>query len=123
MARSELSRGAARNTYKVANKNREYTTVWSFPERGAWATHNPQYRGNFAPQIARNVIEMYSEKGDDILDPMVGGGTTLIEARLLCRNALGLDINPEAIEPVDKRQSWAMHGICRFFAMSRSTLF
>jgi len=98
MARSELSRGAARNTYKVANKNREYTTVWSFPERGAWATHNPQYRGNFAPQIARNVIEMYSEKGDDILDPMVGGGTTLIEARLLCRNALGLDINPEAIE-------------------------
>jgi len=64
----------------------EYTTVWSFPERGAWATHNPQYRGNFAPQIARNVIEMYSEKGDDILDPMVGGGTTLIEARLLCRN-------------------------------------
>lgn len=76
----------------------EYTTVWSFPERGSWATHGAGYRGNFAPQIARNVIEMYSGKGDSILDPMVGGGTTLIEAKLLARNALGMDINPEAVE-------------------------
>jgi DNA modification methylase len=76
----------------------EYTTVWSFPQRGDWATHNAGYRGNFAPQVARNVIEMYTEKGDRILDPMVGAGTTLIEAKLLARNALGMDINPEAIE-------------------------
>lgn len=76
----------------------EYTSVWSFPQRGSWATHNPKYRGNFAPQIPRNIIEMYSEKGDTILDPMVGAGTTLIEAKLLARNALGMDINPRAIE-------------------------
>ena len=76
----------------------EYTTVWSFPERGNWATHSSGYRGNFAPQVARNIIEMYSEKGDSILDPMVGAGTTLIEAKLLVRNGLGLDINPEAIK-------------------------
>lgn len=41
---------------------------------------------------------MYSSRGDTILDPMVGAGTTLIEAKLLSRNAVGLDINPEAIE-------------------------
>jgi len=76
----------------------EYTTVWSFPQRGNWATHNSSYRGNFAPQIARNIIEMYSKKGDSILDPMVGAGTTLIEAKLLARNALGMDINPEAVK-------------------------
>ena len=76
----------------------EYTTVWSFPQRGDWATHSPKYRGNFAPQIARNIIEMYSEQGDTILDPMVGAGTTLIEAKLLARNAVGLDINPGAVE-------------------------
>ncbi len=76
----------------------EYTTCWSFPERGSWATHNPKYRGNFAPQIARNIILMYSEEGDFVLDPMVGGGTTLIEARLLNRNALGIDINPDAVK-------------------------
>ncbi|MBN2180824.1 MAG: methyltransferase domain-containing protein, partial [Sedimentisphaerales bacterium] len=74
----------------------EYTTVWSFPERGSWATHKSDYRGNFAPQIARNIIEMYSRKGDFVLDPMVGAGTTLIEAKLLARDAIGIDINPDA---------------------------
>ncbi len=93
--------GKSNNTYKEVGPlfwEPEYTTVWSFPERGSWATHNSKYRGNFAPQIARNIIEMYSEQGDWVLDPMVGAGTTLIEAKLLGRNALGLDINPEAVE-------------------------
>ena len=76
----------------------EITTAWSFPERGKWATHNPKYRGNFAPQIARNIILNYSLEGDFILDPMVGSGTTLVEAKLLHRNAVGIDINSEAVE-------------------------
>lgn len=75
----------------------EITTAWSFPERGNWATHNPKYRGNFAPQIPRNLILKYSQEGDFILDPMIGSGTTLIEAKLLHRNADGIDINPEAV--------------------------
>jgi len=93
----------------TTNYSPEYTTVWSFPERGNWATHNPKYRGNFAPQIARNIIEMYSAKGDTILDPMVGAGTTLIEAKLLARNAVGLDINPGAVELAKKALCFKHH--------------
>jgi len=78
--------------------NLETTTVWSFPERGAWATHNPNYRGNWAPQIPRNLILKYTKEGDLILDPMVGAGTTLIEAKLLNRDTIGIDINPHAIK-------------------------
>lgn len=44
--------------------NLETTTVWSFPERGKWATHQSDYRGNFAPQVARNIILAYSQEGD-----------------------------------------------------------
>jgi len=76
----------------------ESTTFWSFPERGDWATHNPKYRGNFAPQIARNVILNYSEEGETVLDPMVGAGTTLIECKLLHRNCIGIDINPKSVQ-------------------------
>lgn len=76
----------------------ELTTVWSFPERGDWATHNSKYRGNFAPQVARNLMEKYTTEAENVLDPMVGSGTTLIEAKLLNRNAIGVDINPNAIE-------------------------
>ncbi len=41
---------------------------------------------------------MYSKEGEYILDPMVGGGTTLIEAKLLGRNALGMDINLDFVK-------------------------
>jgi DNA modification methylase len=75
----------------------EGTTVWSFPDRGDWATHSGDYRGNFSPFIPRNLILKYSQRGDLILDQMVGSGTTLIECKLLQRNAIGVDINPEAI--------------------------
>lgn len=78
--------------------NEETTTVWSFPERGNWATHKPTYRGNWAPQIPRNLILKYTKEGDLVLDPMVGAGTTLIEAKLLNRDAIGIDINSQAIK-------------------------
>lgn len=76
----------------------ESTTVWSFPNRGDWATHRGDYRGNFSPYIPRNVILRYSKEGDIILDPMCGSGTALIESKLLHRNAIGLDINNNAVE-------------------------
>lgn len=81
----------------------EKNTVWNFPVRGDWATHKPDYRGNFAPQVPRNVILNYSKEGDMVLDPMVGGGTTLIEARLLNRNAIGYDVNQNAVNITSER--------------------
>lgn len=78
----------------------EPTTVWSFPERGKWATHRSTatYRGNFAPQVARNLILRYSKKGEVVLDPFVGSGTTLVECEILGRKGIGVDINPAAVE-------------------------
>ena len=75
----------------------ETNTVWSFPNRGNWATHDAKYRGNWSPYIPRNVILRYSEEGDTVLDQFVGGGTTAVEARLTHRNFIGFDINPEAV--------------------------
>lgn len=76
----------------------ETNTVWSFPDRGKWATHDAKYRGNWSPYIPRNIILRYSKEGDTILDQFVGGGTTLVEAKLTNRNAIGIDINPVAVE-------------------------
>lgn len=76
----------------------ECTTVWSFARRGNWATHKSKYRGNWAPEVVRNLLLRYSNEGDFVLDPMIGGGTTAIECKLLNRNLLAIDINPNAIE-------------------------
>lgn len=76
----------------------EKSSVWSFPERGNWATHDSKYRGNCSPYVVRNLILRYSKEGEWILDQFAGGGTTLVEAKLLGRNVIGTDINPKAIE-------------------------
>ena len=76
----------------------ETNTVWSFPNRGKWATHDAKYRGNFSPYVAKNIILRYSKPNDKVLDQFVGGGTTLIECKLNNRNAIGIDINPKAVE-------------------------
>jgi hypothetical protein len=57
-------------------------------------THNfYRYPARFSPRFARGVIEAFSEPGDVICDPFMGGATTLVEARALGRHAVGCDIN------------------------------
>ena len=79
------------------NFRMEPTTVWSFPDRGSWATHSGRYRGNWSPYVPRNLILRYSNPGEWILDQFMGSGTTLVEAKLLNRNAVGVDINPQSV--------------------------
>lgn len=76
----------------------ETSSVWSFPERGGWATHDAKYRGNCSPYVVRNLLLRYSKEGDWVLDQFAGGGTALIEAKLLNRNIIGIDVNDGAIE-------------------------
>ena len=98
---TELEIGA-RNNIKILQPKDfklEVTTVWSFPKRGDWATHslNARYRGNWAPQVVRNLILRYSNDRDTVLDSFVGSGTTLIECKLTGRKGIGVDINEEAL--------------------------
>lgn len=76
----------------------ETSTVRSFSRRGKWATHNSKYRGNWSPDVVRNLILRYSKEWDTLLDPMVGWWTTAIEAKLLNRNIIACDVNPESLE-------------------------
>ena len=52
----------------------ELNSVWSFPERGNWATHDSKYRGNWSPYIPRNLILRYSKENDLILDQFTEPG-------------------------------------------------
>ncbi|EFA89744.1 MULTISPECIES: TRM11 family methyltransferase [Peptoniphilus] len=83
--------------WEPENFELEMTTHWSFPERGDWATHDAKWRGNWSPYIPRNIILRYSKEKDLILDQFAGGGTTLVEAKLLKRNIIGLDVNDVAL--------------------------
>lgn len=89
----------------------ENETVWSFPNRGNWATHKGNYRGNWSPFIPRNLILKYTKPNDIVLDQMVGSGTTLIECKLLGRNGIGVDINRDAIMVTLDRLNFAYNSL------------
>lgn len=81
----------------------EMTTHWSFPKRGDWATHDAKWRGNWSPYIPRNILLRYSQPGDLVLDQFAGGGTTLVEAKLLNRNIIGVDCNDVALARCEEK--------------------
>lgn len=89
---------AKKEPLQPENFELETNTVWAFPDRGKWATHDAKYRGNWSPYIPRNIILRYSSESDTVLDQFVGGGTTAVEAKLTGRNFIGIDINPAAVE-------------------------
>lgn len=86
----------------------EKTTIWSFRQRGNWATHDGRYRGNWSPYIPRNVILKYSKLGDVVLDYFVGGGTTAVEAKLLGRKCIAKDINPAAVTLTKENSNFSL---------------
>jgi SOS regulatory protein LexA len=55
------------------------------------------YPAMFIPQVARRLLQAYSQEGDTVCDIFCGSGTALIESRLLSRNSYGIDLNPLAI--------------------------
>lgn len=88
----------------------ETTSIWSFPERGSWATHNGKWRGNWSPYIPRNIILRYSQPGDLVLDQFAGGGTTLVEAKLLNRNIIGIDTSDAALAECATKTEFSHNG-------------
>ncbi len=56
-----------------------------------------RYPARFSPVVARKLIEEFSKPGDLILDPFMGGGTTLVEGKSAGRNVVGTDISGLAV--------------------------
>ena len=58
------------------------------------STHNFYlYPARFSPEIARTIIALFSQPGDSVLDPFMGGGTSIIEGMMLGRRMVGIDLN------------------------------
>lgn len=67
-------------------------------QRVSGLTHNfYRYPARFSPRFARAVIETFTGPGDLVLDPYMGGGTTIVEALAAGRRAYGNDLNELAI--------------------------
>lgn len=62
-------------------------------ESARWARFGPYY-AMFPVDFAFNVIDKYSKRGDKILDPFSGRGTSIFAGSILGRQSTGIEINP-----------------------------
>jgi len=64
----------------------------------SYASHDVHaFAAKFPPQLPRAFIRGLTVPGDLVLDPMMGSGTTIVEALLEGRRGIGLDIDPLAL--------------------------
>lgn len=67
---------------------------WTSRQRAASSLHEISYRACFKPQLPRFFIDRLTSPGQVVYDPFMGRGTTVLEAALIGRTAIGCDINP-----------------------------
>jgi DNA modification methylase len=76
------------------NRGQRFLFISYDQTRGSHGLH--KYPAKFFPELPRWLIQKYSKPGDVVLDPFMGSGTSNVEAQLLSRHSVGIDIDPFA---------------------------
>jgi site-specific DNA-methyltransferase (adenine-specific) len=74
--------------------------VWEMPAASATRVGHP---APFPVELPRRLIELYTYKGDLVLDPFIGSGTTALAAIATGRHYVGFDTEPSYIELAERR--------------------
>lgn len=80
-----------------AKKGVPLSDVWDIPYLNPKAKERVGYPTQKPVLLLEQIVNLCTDKGDWVLDPFCGSGTTLVASKLLERNAVGIDISPEAI--------------------------
>lgn len=88
-------------------------SFWMIDKRDNSGAHSGDYHGNFVPQIPRQLFSRYTKKGDWILDPFMGSGTSLIEAHRMGRNSIGIELQKDVAMEAKTRIDTELPPDCR----------
>lgn len=101
----------SKSSFSRQSKSRESTilkddfleltkSVWTFPAVSARRIGHP---APFPEELPRRLIELYTFKGDAVIDPFSGSGTTCLAALKTGRYYVGYEIEPEYVKLAEQR--------------------
>src|SRR6266446_3524810 len=115
--------------YKIGNNGRvvlgkekrgvPLSNVWEIPYLNPKATERTGYPTQKPILLLEKIIEIATDKGDVVLDPMCGSGTTLVAAALLERHWIGIDTEPKAIELAKARLNSPQKTVSRLLEVGK----
>ena len=87
---------------KEIQKNKWYMTLW---EMNNVMPGSPLEKGiaAFPEELPYRAIKLFSYKGETVLDPFAGSGTTMKKARELERNSIGIEIKKSLVPVIKKK--------------------
>ena len=95
------------NYHELVNMNNgnQMRDLWIIKTRQDTKTGHPTQKPE---ALLSRIIQANSNKGDVVLDPFMGSGTTAIEAKRLGRHFIGIELNPEYVKIANKRLNFEM---------------
>lgn len=99
---SKEVREASRIDIKEFSDNKWYMTLWEMTNVLPGSPLEKEIAA-FPEELPYRIIKLFSYKGETVLDPFVGSGTTMKVARQLERNSIGIEIKKSLIPIIKKK--------------------
>lgn len=77
--------------------------VWSIPFLNPKARERVSYPTQKPILLIEKILQIATDKGDTVLDPFCGSGTTLVASKMMNRNYIGIDISQDAVDLAELR--------------------
>ena len=87
----------------VINEKKCIGTIWDISNGGDKNNKKRLHPATFPDKIPYNFIQVFTQEGDIVCDPMVGSGSTAVVSALLNRNFIGFDISQEYCDLTKER--------------------
>jgi len=90
---------------RIKGTGRNPTDVWYFDRVNNMtkAKLGIDFPAVYPEPMIKRILKMGSDRGDWVLDPFLGSGTTMRVARMLGRNSIGIEINPKYVNLIKRR--------------------
>ena len=80
-----------------------FSQIWTLKGTRQTASQLERRTAAYPEEIAERLIKMFSIKGETVLDPFLGSGTTTKVAMLNCRNSVAYEADPKLLQTINKK--------------------